>query len=51
MILSILPEFIAIWLIVPFIALTGALYYQQRRIVVEGLDIETLYEILPANRR
>jgi uncharacterized membrane protein len=51
LILSILPEFIAIWLIVPFIALTGALYYQQRRIVVEGLDIETLYEILPANRR
>lgn len=48
---SILPEFIAIWLIVPFISVTGAMFYHQRRIVVEGLDIKTLYEELPANRR
>jgi hypothetical protein len=49
--LSILPEFIAIWLLIPFISLTGAMFYHQRRIVVEGLDIKTLYDELPANRR
>lgn len=49
--LSILPEFIAIWLLTPFISIAGAMFYHQRRIVVEGLDIKTLYDELPANRR
>ncbi len=49
--LSLLPEFLFIFLVLPFAAIAGALYYYQRRIVVEGLDITTLHEKLPANRR
>ena len=49
--LSLLPEFLFIFLVLPFVTIAGALYYYQRRIVVEGLDITTLYEKLPANRR
>ena len=49
--LSLIPEFLFIFLVLPFATIAGALYYYQRRIVVEGLDIKTLYEKLPANRR
>lgn len=49
--LSLIPEFLFIFLVLPFATLAGSLYYYQRRIVVEGLDIKTLYEKLPANRR
>ena len=48
---SLIPEFLFIFLVLPFATIAGALYYYQRRIVVEGLDIITLYEKLPANRR
>lgn len=50
-ILRILPEFLAILFLLPYTTVAGALYYYQRRIVVEGLDIVTLYESLAPNRR
>lgn len=49
--LSMIPEFLLIFLVIPFSTIAGAMYYYQRRIVVEGLDISTLHEKLPANRR
>lgn len=48
---GILPEFIAVWLVAPFVAIAAALFYYQRRITVEGLDITILNEKLPSNRR
>jgi hypothetical protein len=48
---GILPEFVAIWLVTPYIAVAAALFYYQRRISVEGLDISILYDKLPSNRR
>ena len=50
-VLSLIPEFLFIFLVLPFTTIAGSLYYFQRRIVVEGMDISTLYEKLPANRR
>ncbi|MBS1701255.1 MAG: hypothetical protein JST12_06310 [Armatimonadetes bacterium] len=50
-VLGILPEFLAIWLVTPFVAIAAALFYYQRRICVEGLDISILYEKLPSSRR
>lgn len=50
-VISILPEFLACWLLTPYIAITFALDYYQRRINIEGLDIQALYEQLPQNQR
>ena len=49
--ISILPEFIAIWLVTPYVAVSAAMFYYQRRICVEGLDISILNEKLPTSRR
>ena len=49
--ISILPEFIAIWLVTPYVAMAAAMFYYQRRICVEGLDISILNEKLPSSRR
>jgi hypothetical protein len=49
--LGILPEFLAVLFTAPYIAIAASYAYYQRRIGVEGLDIETLYENLPASRR
>ena len=49
--LGILPEFIAIWLVTPYVAIAAAMFYYQRRICVEGLDISILNEKLPTSRR
>ena len=49
--IGILPEFITIWLVTPYVAVAAALFYYQRRICVEGLDISILYEKLPSSRR
>jgi hypothetical protein len=46
----ILPEFIAIWLVTPYVAIAAALFYYQRRICVEGMDISILNEKLPTSR-
>lgn len=48
---GILPEFVAIWLVVPYVAVAAAMFYYQRRICVEGMDISILYEKLPSSRR
>ena len=48
---SILPEFLAIWLVVPYVATAASLFYYQRRICVEGMDISILNEKLPSYRR
>jgi len=48
---SILPEFVAIWLVIPYVAVAAAMFYYQRRICVEGMDISILYEKLPSSRR
>ena len=50
-VISILPEFIAIWLVTPYVAIATALFYYQRRICVEGLDISILNEKIPSSRR
>jgi hypothetical protein len=50
-VVSILPEFIAIWLVTPYVAVAAAMFYYQRRICVEGLDISILNEKLPSSRR
>jgi hypothetical protein len=50
-VISILPEFIAIWLVTPYVAIAAAMFYYQRRICVEGLDISILNEKLPSSRR
>lgn len=49
--IGILPEFLVCWLLTPYIAITFALDYYQRRINIEGLDIQALYEQLPQNQR
>lgn len=50
-VIGILPEFIAIWLVTPYVAIAASLFYYQRRICVEGLDISILNEKLPSSRR
>ncbi len=50
-VIGILPEFLAILFITPYVAVAAALFYYQRRICVEGLDISLLNENLPSNRR
>ena len=50
-VVSILPEFIAIWLVTPYVAVAASMFYYQRRICVEGLDISILNEKLPTSRR
>ena len=48
---TILPEFIAIWLVTPYVAIAAAMFYYQRRICVEGLDIAILNEkVIPSRR-
>lgn len=48
---GILPEFLVIWLALPYLAMSASLHYFQRRIAVEGLDIEVMSENLRSNRR
>ncbi|MEI7986995.1 MAG: hypothetical protein WCI55_15315 [Armatimonadota bacterium] len=50
-VMGILPEFITIWLVTPYVAIAAAMFYYQRRICVEGLDISILNEKLPSSRR
>lgn len=49
--LGILPEFLTIWLVTPYVATAAAMFYYQRRICVEGYDISLLNEKLPSSRR
>jgi hypothetical protein len=50
-VVNIVPEFVAIWLVTPYVAIAAALFYYQRRICSEGLDISILHEKIPSNRR
>jgi hypothetical protein len=48
---NLLPEFIFIWLATPYVGMVASFFYYERRIAVEGMDIEVLYKNLPAGRR
>jgi hypothetical protein len=50
-IINLLPEFIFVWLAIPYIGMVASFFYYERKIAVEGMDIEVLYKNLPAGRR
>jgi hypothetical protein len=49
--MTLLPEVVTVTLVIPYLTIASSMHYYQRRISQEGLDIETLFSKLPANRR
>ena len=50
-VLTMLPWFLTVWLLLPYLAVTAALSYFERRVAVEGFDIELMAERLESRPR